>query len=246
VTTKKNLIIVVLATFCLTSVLFLIPASSSGIWPYDPWWDLNDDGKIDITDVAMTSGSFGTYGNSTKNVNVTNWPSRGNLTLCTDSQTIIIADAKGNEYTGTVSTPWNVVGWDLPFYSYYSFSPKKGFNNVTRVIIKALIGADKTTGINCSFWLGDFDLYTGLCFRGDINYLSSVNPWEITFIVDNWWNQYLGPYPNSSGLLFLNSIKPGINVARIDAKLAMGYTACTIYTYKVEALIEYTYWDYIG
>ena len=59
---KKDLIIVVLATFCLTSVLFLIPASSSGILPYDPWWDVNDDGKIDIQDLARVSGAFGTYG----------------------------------------------------------------------------------------------------------------------------------------------------------------------------------------
>jgi len=59
---KKDLIIVVLATFCLTSVLFLIPASSSGILPYHPWWDVNDDGKIDIQDLARVSGAFGTYG----------------------------------------------------------------------------------------------------------------------------------------------------------------------------------------
>ena len=34
----------------------------TGLWPYNPWWDVNDDGKIDIQDLARVSGAFGTYG----------------------------------------------------------------------------------------------------------------------------------------------------------------------------------------
>ncbi|UCB59984.1 MAG: hypothetical protein JSW72_07690 [Candidatus Bathyarchaeota archaeon] len=41
---------------------------------YDPWADINDDGKIDIKDVAYTAKLFGTLGDPTKNVTVTNWP----------------------------------------------------------------------------------------------------------------------------------------------------------------------------
>ena len=59
---RKDLVIAILATFCLTSVLFSIPASSSGIWPYNPWWDITDDGKIDVQDIARVVGAFGTYG----------------------------------------------------------------------------------------------------------------------------------------------------------------------------------------
>ena len=69
---RKDLVIAILATFCLTSVLFLIPASSSGIWPYDPWWDINDDGKIDIQDLARVSGAFGTYGTNRNTIKTAN------------------------------------------------------------------------------------------------------------------------------------------------------------------------------
>lgn len=41
---------------------------------YDPWADINDDGKIDIKDIAYTAKLFGTLGDPTKNVTVTNWP----------------------------------------------------------------------------------------------------------------------------------------------------------------------------
>lgn len=76
-TTKKGLIIAVLATFCLTATLFtIIPTNSSATKIYDPWSDYNDDGKIDIKDLVNTISLFQTYGDSTKNVNVTNWPTQ--------------------------------------------------------------------------------------------------------------------------------------------------------------------------
>jgi len=71
--TKKDLIVVVLATFCLTLTLFgIIPTRSAGT--YDPWVDTNEDGKIDGKDIAAAAKAFGTLGDPTKNVNVTNWP----------------------------------------------------------------------------------------------------------------------------------------------------------------------------
>jgi len=73
-TTKKDLIIAVLATFCLTLTLFgIIPTRSAGT--YDPWVDTNEDGKIDGKDIAAAAKAFGTLGDPTKNVNVTNFPS---------------------------------------------------------------------------------------------------------------------------------------------------------------------------
>jgi len=75
---RKDLIIVVLATFCLTFALFtILPTGSnykaSSIGEYDPWIDINDDGKIDMKDVRSVAISFGTTGDPTRNVNVTNW-----------------------------------------------------------------------------------------------------------------------------------------------------------------------------
>jgi len=61
---KKDLIIAVLATFCLTATLFsIIPTKSSpDSGEYDPWVDITDDGKIDGKDIALVSKLFGTLG----------------------------------------------------------------------------------------------------------------------------------------------------------------------------------------
>jgi hypothetical protein len=76
--TKKDLVIVVLATFCLTLTLFVAmptrssTASSSG---YDPWIDINDDGWINAKDAVILGGTFGSSGDPTRNVIVEryNW-----------------------------------------------------------------------------------------------------------------------------------------------------------------------------
>jgi len=61
---KKDLVVVVLVTFCLTATLFLtIPIRSSPAErEYDPWADLDDDGKIGITDLYKVAAIFGTTG----------------------------------------------------------------------------------------------------------------------------------------------------------------------------------------
>jgi hypothetical protein len=59
---KKDLVIVVLATFCLTATLFLIIPTRSSPNEYDPWVDLNGDGTINILDIAKVASLFGTNG----------------------------------------------------------------------------------------------------------------------------------------------------------------------------------------
>ena len=61
---KKNLIVAILATFCLTAVLFRIGpiTSSPGIGEYDPWADINNDGIVDIYDALKLAGSFSESG----------------------------------------------------------------------------------------------------------------------------------------------------------------------------------------
>lgn len=73
---KKYLMILSIAV---VSVLFgslfvgnVLLAQSSG--EYDPWIDINEDGIIDVNDLASMSQTYGTSGDPTKNVNVTNWP----------------------------------------------------------------------------------------------------------------------------------------------------------------------------
>jgi hypothetical protein len=69
---KKDLVIAILATFCLTITLFFViptrssPASSD----YDPWCDVNDDGYVDMADISTLIEQFMASGNPTKNVTI--------------------------------------------------------------------------------------------------------------------------------------------------------------------------------
>ncbi len=74
---KKDIIITALLTFCLTATVFMVATSRSA--EYDPWVDLNDDGKIDIFDVVGMTSRYAATGNPTKNVTVTNWPTKRTL-----------------------------------------------------------------------------------------------------------------------------------------------------------------------
>lgn len=71
---------IILATVLVTSLFFVgIGVNTSGdeivagAGEYDPWLDTNDDGVINIIDIAATARAFGTSGDPTKNVNVTDW-----------------------------------------------------------------------------------------------------------------------------------------------------------------------------
>lgn len=59
--TKKDLILAVIATFCLTATLFMIIPTRSAV-EYDPWKDVNDDGYNGIDDIVSVAESFGGLG----------------------------------------------------------------------------------------------------------------------------------------------------------------------------------------
>ncbi|MGB9135423.1 MAG: hypothetical protein WCC63_07590, partial [Candidatus Bathyarchaeia archaeon] len=61
-----------LACVLLASTLLVGITASA---PYDPWCDLDEDGRISIFDVVQIAASYGTLGDPGKNVTVTNWPS---------------------------------------------------------------------------------------------------------------------------------------------------------------------------
>lgn len=73
---KKSLVLIALATFCLTLSLFMVKPtrSQTSSDKYDPFLDTNSDGTIDIYDAIQFAGVYGSSGDPTKNVNVTNWP----------------------------------------------------------------------------------------------------------------------------------------------------------------------------
>jgi hypothetical protein len=62
---KKDLIIAILGTFCLTSALFMVlpTRSSTTNGPkYDPWLDFDDDGYIGLSDLVSLAKVYGTTG----------------------------------------------------------------------------------------------------------------------------------------------------------------------------------------
>jgi hypothetical protein len=82
VTNKRDLMIVVLATFCLTATLFMVTstrsqtpsASLTTSANYDAMADINHDGHVDILDAILLANVFGSSGDPTLNVTVINIP----------------------------------------------------------------------------------------------------------------------------------------------------------------------------
>lgn len=68
----------IVASTLLAAVLLMVvvvPMSTQqGGSTYDAWLDYNEDGVIDVNDLHPLGGAYGTTGDPTKNVNVTNWP----------------------------------------------------------------------------------------------------------------------------------------------------------------------------
>jgi hypothetical protein len=124
-TDKKDLIIAVLATFSLTVTLFaVIPIRSSG--PYDAWIDYNDDGKISLEDITATLDSFGSTGDPTKNVNVTNLPwiqPEPKLVWCGDW---VITPTNLDNITSLPYVDTNGYSRIRIFIKYYAIDPPPG------------------------------------------------------------------------------------------------------------------------
>lgn len=76
---RKDAIITILATFCLSFLILVVVPIKSG-QPYDPWTDIDENGKIDMRDIGTVASRFGTSGEPTRTVNVINshfeWYSR--------------------------------------------------------------------------------------------------------------------------------------------------------------------------
>ena len=72
---RRDVLIAVLATFCLTSALFAVkPSGSLSSKQYDPWMDINDDGRIDMRDITQLCINFMATGDPTKPVIINhNW-----------------------------------------------------------------------------------------------------------------------------------------------------------------------------
>jgi hypothetical protein len=236
------------------ALTFIQNSGSQASKQYDPWMDINDDGRIDMRDIGQLCINFMATGDPTKNVNVTNWPiddqgnlrvsvmPKGNLKLLNETQKIVVIDFEKGLSTG-VTAPNNQDWWNSIFYSYFIFTPKGKFNNVTSVIIQAIMSSSQYAGYNISISMGSSDATAGFVFRKDA-LLWFGGTVMLIFTIDNWWSQYLGPIPNSSAIQLLNAIKPGLNIVGMNAKFQDAYPYPGITIHRVEIYITYTYWDY--
>ncbi len=61
---KRDLVVAVLAMFCLvTALLVMIPSKSAAPGrEYDPWCDINNDGQVNLKDIFAVAKAFGTTG----------------------------------------------------------------------------------------------------------------------------------------------------------------------------------------
>lgn len=66
---RKDALFVVLTTFCLCCLTFAVTPIKSG-QPYDPWADMDENGKINMYDVGYMAQRFNAAGDPTKNVTV--------------------------------------------------------------------------------------------------------------------------------------------------------------------------------
>jgi len=115
---KKDLIIAVLATFCLTATLFVILPSRSA--DYEPWADVSssvpgvEDGKINMMDIAYEISLFNTAGSTTKNVTVTNWPLSTQETVFWQQSTGAYSELYNTSGFGHVHVLYDVSGLVAP------------------------------------------------------------------------------------------------------------------------------------
>jgi hypothetical protein len=81
----KRYVIAAIFAFCMTITLFLaVPTKSiPTVGEYDPWADINDDGKINMYDIGYTARLFGSSGDPAKTVIIDgyNWSQNSFLFL---------------------------------------------------------------------------------------------------------------------------------------------------------------------
>ena len=89
---KKRYIVIALGMISvLLAVLFYSSVILAQPSEYDPWLDYNEDGTIDVNDLSPLGQSYGSSGDSTKNVNVTNFPRNLNVSIVRHSWNVTFA-----------------------------------------------------------------------------------------------------------------------------------------------------------
>ena len=217
----KNYLVAVLLCSMILALAFIHNSGSQTTFQYDPWADMNDDGKIDIKDIAYSSRLFGTLGDPTKNVNVTNWPIDEQGYLKTVIKPKIL---KGAERIVLLENFLGKIRFDAYRWPevYFAFIPKGELINITGVYCNIIYSST-----------GSWDGYQKFIDIG-INYGWSRHYyfWPVSPTGENRMMNY--DITDIS-----NRIKIGINTAWIDANIYSDEG--TVYLNYWELIIEYYY-----
>jgi len=85
-----------LITGCLIGMFIILlvyaPTQTQTEKEYDPWADINDDGKIDVKDIYYLASIYGTTGDPARNVTIVNFPldEEGNFKIVNVRRTVTI------------------------------------------------------------------------------------------------------------------------------------------------------------
>ena len=241
---RKDVIVAVLATFCLTATLFMVTTSKSqsGVGEYNPWADYNGDGTIDIFDIVPGAVSFGSEGDPTKNVNVTNWPldENGNLRTnmiaypyplhlnnTTQEITILSIDAEFMYYEQSLEG-----GVKMSGNSEFAFclNPARTPFNITAVYLLVMISANREDTVSP---LDTTRLYVTI--NNQTEYSESNTEADLRTLTC-----LSIPILNST---LIESIHPGINTLQVVVQSYSDYAHEWLndLAYEMSLLIEYSY-----
>lgn len=194
---RRDLIIVALATFCLTSTLFMVVQSRSDSPNWDPWADIKEDGNVDIYDAITLANAFGSEGNASKKVNVTSTPVK---VIQQDLNISIYATieswGEGWGFTDVIET----AGYDRMFVSAAIIGMSNCANGTTRVGLTSLAwcwgtanGVNLTTHaypdynkeVNISVYDPGHELPLSTCFASE--FAIQAADCKATFQADSWF-----------------------------------------------------------
>lgn len=240
--TRKDLIISVLIILCLTVAVFpyITKSQTAEMGGYDPWIDYNDDGKIDHKDLLQLAATYGTSGDPTKNVTVTNWPEDRPPTIKKGIEKIVILDTffAGDGHGSTEGVTLSKPIWDTSMSRFlYNFEPKGELINITDVYINYIWRAGMGGSLENPH-LVDLVFWEKVPLGGDSDHVA----------LDQGVGMPWGTRPRAYCLVISNNkpdfnfslIQPGINSVEISRRDEYGDY---IYIFNLVLFIEYCYLD---